>query len=53
MKETQRMHTGEQMMRVAVLNIVENLCELMDLSASVAYTDNIFTITIKGKALNK
>lgn len=35
------------------LNIVENLCELMGLEASVNYTDNIFTITIKGKALNK
>lgn len=35
------------------LNIVENLCELMGLNASVDYIDNIFTITIKGKALNK
>lgn len=35
------------------LNIVENLCELMGLEASVDYTDDIFTITIKGKALNK
>lgn len=35
------------------LNIVENLCTLMDLSVSVDYTDNIFTITITGKALNK
>lgn len=35
------------------LNIVENLCELMGLSTSVDYTDNIFTITITGKALNK
>lgn len=35
------------------LNIVENLCELMGLSASVDYTDDIFAITIKGKALNK
>lgn len=35
------------------LNIVENLCELMGLSASVDYKDNIFAITIKGKALNK
>ena len=34
------------------LNIVENLCELMGLEASVAYKDNIFAITIKGKALN-
>lgn len=34
------------------LNIVENLCELMGLEVSVDYTDNIFTITIKGKALN-
>lgn len=34
------------------LNIVENLCELMGLSASVAYKDDIFTIIIKGKALN-
>lgn len=35
------------------LNIVENLCTLMDLSVSVDYKDNIFEITIKGKALNK
>lgn len=35
------------------LNIVENLCTLMDLSVSVDYKDNIFAITIKGKALNK
>lgn len=35
------------------LNIVENLCELMGLEVSVDYIDNIFTITIKGKALNK
>lgn len=35
------------------LNIVENLCELMGLEASVDYKDNIFEITIKGKALNK
>lgn len=35
------------------LNIVENLCELMGLEASVDYKDNIFAITIKGKALNK
>lgn len=35
------------------LNIVENLCELMGLNASVSYEDDIFTITIKGKALNK
>ena len=35
------------------LNIVENLCELMGLEASVDYKDNIFTITIKGKALTK
>ena len=35
------------------LNIVENLCELMGLNASVDYKDNIFAITIKGKALNK
>ena len=35
------------------LNIVENLCELMGLQASVSYTDDIFAITIKGKALNK
>lgn len=34
------------------LNIVENLCELMGLNASVDYKDNIFAITIKGKALN-
>ena len=35
------------------LNIVENLCELMGLNASVEYKDDVFTITIKGKALNK
>lgn len=35
------------------LNIVENLCELMGLNASVEYKDDIFAITIKGKALNK
>lgn len=35
------------------LNIVENLCELMGLEPSVSYEDDIFTITIKGKALNK
>lgn len=35
------------------LNIVENLCELMGLDASVEYKDDVFTITIKGKALNK
>lgn len=35
------------------LNIVENLCELMGLSTSVSYEDDIFAITIKGKALNK
>lgn len=35
------------------LNIVENLCELIGLNASVSYEDDIFTITIKGKALNK
>ena len=35
------------------LNIVENLCELMGLEASVSYTYDIFAITIKGKALNK
>lgn len=35
------------------LNIVENLCELMGLEATVSYEDDIFTITIKGKALNK
>lgn len=34
------------------LNIVENLCELMGLEATVSYEDDIFTITIKGKALN-
>lgn len=34
------------------LNIVENLCELMGLEASVSYEDDIFAITIKGKALN-
>lgn len=35
------------------LNIVENLCELMGLSASVEYKDDVFAITITGKALNK
>lgn len=35
------------------LNIVENLCELMGLEASVSYEDDVFAITIKGKALNK
>lgn len=35
------------------LNIVENLCELMGLEVSVSYEDDIFAITIKGKALNK
>lgn len=35
------------------LNIVENLCELMGLEASVSYEDDIFSILIKGKALNK
>lgn len=35
------------------LNIVENLCELMGLNASVSYEDDIFAITLKGKALNK
>lgn len=34
------------------LNIVENLCELMGLNASVSYEDDVFAITIKGKALN-
>lgn len=34
------------------LNIVENLCELMGLEASVSYEDDIFCISIKGKALN-
>ena len=34
------------------LNIVENLCELMGLSASVEYKDDVFSISIKGKALN-
>lgn len=34
------------------LNIVENLCELMGLSASVEYKDGVFSISIKGKALN-
>lgn len=34
------------------LNIVENLCELMGLEASVAYNNEIFSILIKGKALN-
>lgn len=35
------------------LNIVENLCELMGLSVSVSYEDDIFAITVTGKALNK
>ena len=35
------------------LNIVENLCELMGLEASVSYEDDNFAITITGKALNK
>lgn len=35
------------------LNIVENLCELMGLEPSVSYEDDVFSITIKGKALNK
>lgn len=35
------------------LNIVENLCELMGLEVSVAYKNEIFSISIKGKALNK
>ena len=35
------------------LNIVENLCELMGLSASVSYEDDVFSISITGKALNK
>lgn len=35
------------------LNIVENLCELMGLEPSVSYEDDVFAITIKGKALNK
>lgn len=34
------------------LNIVENLCELMGLNASVEYKDDVFSILIKGKALN-
>lgn len=34
------------------LNIVENLCELMGLEASVSYEDDNFAITITGKALN-
>ena len=34
------------------LNIVENLCELMGLNASVSYEDDVFSILIKGKALN-
>lgn len=34
------------------LNIVENLCELMGLEATVSYEDNVFSILIKGKALN-
>lgn len=35
------------------LNIVENLCELMGLEASVSYEDDVFSISITGKALNK
>lgn len=35
------------------LNIVENLCELMGLEASVDYKDDVFSISITGKALNK
>lgn len=35
------------------LNIVENLCELMGLEVSVSYEDDVFAISIKGKALNK
>lgn len=35
------------------LNIVENLCELMGLNASVEYKDDVFSISITGKALNK
>ena len=35
------------------LNIVENLCELMGLEPSVEYKDDVFSILIKGKALNK
>lgn len=34
------------------LNIVENLCELMGLEVSVAYKNEIFSILVKGKALN-
>ena len=34
------------------LNIVENLCELMGLEVSVAYNNEIFSILVKGKALN-
>lgn len=34
------------------LNIVENLCELMGLNASVSYEDDVFSISITGKALN-
>lgn len=34
------------------LNIVENLCELMGLQASVEYKDDVFSILIKGKAIN-
>lgn len=34
------------------LNIVENLCELMGLNVSVSYEDDVFSILIKGKALN-
>lgn len=33
------------------LNIVKNLCELMDLEVDVSYVDNIFTISIRGKAI--
>ena len=35
------------------LNIVENLCELMGLNVSVEYKDDVFSISITGKALNK
>lgn len=35
------------------LNIVENLCELMGLNVSVDYKDDVFSILITGKALNK
>ena len=34
------------------LNIVENLCELMGLEAKVSYEDDVFSISIKVKALN-